>query len=408
MPATKSLVLATVLATLAISMSAAFSSTLKNLDNFNNPALWQVQHTDDVTASLHAVNDKDGKALRLDFDFTDGKGNPINGYATAHRALALDLPQNYELSFRVRGDAPGRSPSAAEAMDGRERPPGRSPSAPEAMDGRERPPVNTLQFKLIDASGENVWWLNQPDFSFPRDWQPIRIKQRQLAFAWGPTADRTLRHSASIEFVVSSGRDGGKGSVYFDQLSIRKLPPEDTLAPKPKVSASSALAPAQAAMDGDAKTAWRSDPAKGAEQHLVIDMRRAREFSGLLLHWRAGEAATDYDVEFSDDAKHWNTVRRVHGGDGGDDALLLTESEARFIRLALHTGQALGYGLSEIEIKDLAWGASPNAFFSALAKQAPRGSYPRGFSEQPYWTIVGVDGGAALPSSRSLSLTASW
>jgi serine/threonine-protein kinase len=49
--------------------------------------------------------------------------------------------------------APGRSPSAAEATDGRERPPGRSPSAPgrspsapgrspsvaEAMDGRERP-----------------------------------------------------------------------------------------------------------------------------------------------------------------------------------------------------------------------------------------------------------------------------
>ena len=36
--------------------------------------------------------------------------------------------------------APGRSPSAAEAMDGRERPPGRSPSAAQAMDGRERPP----------------------------------------------------------------------------------------------------------------------------------------------------------------------------------------------------------------------------------------------------------------------------
>jgi adenylate cyclase len=35
---------------------------------------------------------------------------------------------------------PGRSPSASEAMDGRERPPGRSPSASEAMDGRERPP----------------------------------------------------------------------------------------------------------------------------------------------------------------------------------------------------------------------------------------------------------------------------
>jgi len=36
--------------------------------------------------------------------------------------------------------APGRSPSASQAVDGRERPPGRSPSASQAMDGRERPP----------------------------------------------------------------------------------------------------------------------------------------------------------------------------------------------------------------------------------------------------------------------------
>ena len=361
MHVTKSSIRATVLAMLALSMSPAYSSTLKYLDNFHDVTMWQVQHTDDVTASVQGVQDKGGNALRLNFDFTDGKGTPINGYATARRALALDLPQNYELSFRVRGDAP----------------------------------VNTLQFKLIDASGENVWWLNQPDFTFPHEWQPIRIKQRQLSFAWGPTTDRTLRHSASIEFVVSSGRDGGKGSVYFDQLSIRELPPAETQPLQPHLSASSALAPPQAAMDGDVQTAWRSDPAKGVEQHLDIDLGRPREFGGLVLHWRVGEAATDYDVDFSDDAKHWRTVRRVHGSNGGDDALLLTESETRFVRLALHAAQAHGYALSEIQIKDLAWGASPNAFFSALAKQARRGSYPRGFSEQPYWTIVGVDAGAA-------------
>ncbi len=51
--------------------------------------------------------------------------------------------------------------------------------------------------------------------------------------------------------------------------------------------------------------------------------------------------------------------------------------------------------LAELAVKDLAFGASPNAFFQALAKEAPRGRYPRGFSgEQPYWTLVGVDGGA--------------
>jgi hypothetical protein len=50
------------------------------------------------------------------------------------------------------------------------------------------------------------------------------------------------------------------------------------------------------------------------------------------------------------------------------------------------------YRLQEIIVKPVEFGATSNAFFSALAKDAPRGMYPRGFTEQPYWTIVGVDG----------------
>jgi hypothetical protein len=44
-------------------------------------------------------------------------------------------------AYRWQPSAPGRSPSAAEAMDGRERPPGQSPgsaSTAQASDGRER------------------------------------------------------------------------------------------------------------------------------------------------------------------------------------------------------------------------------------------------------------------------------
>lgn len=38
---------------------------------------------------------------------------------------------------------------------------------------------------------------------------------------------------------------------------------------------------------------------------------------------------------------------------------------------------------------------APNAYLEARARHAPRGRWPRGFSgEQPYWTLVGVDGGA--------------
>ncbi len=47
-------------------------------------------------------------------------------------------------------------------------------------------------------------------------------------------------------------------------------------------------------------------------------------------------------------------------------------------------------------VKDLAFGASPNAFIESIAKDAPRGHYPRGFvGEQSYWTVLGVSGGSA-------------
>ena len=330
------------------------------LDNFDNLTPWTAQHTDDVSATLHSVDGKVGKALRLQFDFTDAHGNPINGYATARRELPLQLPDNYELSFWIRGEAP----------------------------------VNTLQFKLVDASGENVWWLNRPDFTFPRDWRQIRVKKRQIEFAWGPIKDRTLRQSAAIEFVVSSGRDGGKGSIEIDELAIRELPPEKDTYPPPLASASSSLgAPAQNALDARSNAIWCSAPGKGAEQTFDVDLREPREFGGIVLDWQDGAAPQSYDVQFSDDRRTWRTVRGVRNGDGGRDPLDLPESETRYVRIAMHAARGDRYCLLHLQVKDLAWGATPNAFFQALAKDAPRGTYPRGFSEQPYWTVVGIDGG---------------
>ena len=333
----------------------AICAQTRVLDDFENLSAWQADHTDDVTANLSNVPGKIGNAMRLRFDFAG-----VNGYATAKRKLPLDLPDNYEFSFWIRGDAG----------------------------------VNSLQFKLVDESGANVWWLNRPDFAFPHEWQQIKIKKRQIGFAWGPTQDRTLKHIASIEFVVSSGQDGGKGSVDIDQLELRTLPPANPTPPKPVVTSNSEHTgmPAALAMDGDENTAWASNPRDGKEIHLDVDFGEPREFGGLVLHWAEHEGAVDYDVQFSDDAQQWRTVRSVKNGNGGIDALMLPESETRYVRLAMHRGQVGLYRLREIVVKPVEFGESSNAFFSALAKDAPRGTYPRGFTEQPYWTIVGVDG----------------
>jgi F5/8 type C domain len=339
-------------------VSPLFAQQPHLLDGFEDPALWQAGASDGVRASLHAVAGLEGQALCLDFDFAG-----VAGYASARRALPIDFPPNYEFFFYVRGDAP----------------------------------VNNLEFKLIDASGDNVWWVNRRDFEFPREWQLVKIKKRQIEFAWGPTPDRALKHSAALELVLKAGSGGGRGSVCFDQLSFRELPAETTSPPTPVLQATSAQPGAEPAyvLDGALSTAWKSNPAAGAEQMLTVDFQQPREFGGLVLHWLDNAFASRYDVEFSEDGSHWRTVRTVVDGNGGRDALYLPESETRFLRLVLHDGPARAYGLAEIDVKDLAFGASPNAFFEAIAREAPRGHFPRGFSgEQSYWTVVGIDGGA--------------
>lgn len=324
------------------------------LDGLDDAGAWQVSRSDQVMADLHS----DQGALRLDFDF-----NGVAGFTAVRRRLPLDLAGNFALSLRVRGQSP----------------------------------ANTVQVKLIDASGDNVWWINRPNFAFSGDWQTIRAERRQIEFAWGPTPDRTLRRAAAVEITVAAGK-GGHGRIWFDDLKLQPLPPPRTTWPAPVVQASSALAQADAgqALDGDGQTAWRSDPARGAGQTVSIDFGAPRPFGGLVLHWLSGREARRYDVQFSDDGRHWRTVRRVRDGNGGTDPLLLTESHTRYVRLAMHDGPAAAYGLSEIEVKPLAWGATPNRFFAKMARSARRGLYPRGFSgQQAYWTIVGVDGGGA-------------
>ncbi len=329
------------------------------LDGFEEPGAWTAAASDGVTSSAQAAAGvQNGRALRLDFDL--GK---TAGYAFVYRRLPLDLPENFELSFYLRADAP----------------------------------INNFELKLVDASGDNVWWFERRDFQFPGAWRRIKIKKRQITFAWGPAQDRTLRRADRIEFVVSAGRGGGKGLLEIDDLKLVELPPEPTHFPPLTATASSSVAGAEplSAVDGDARTAWRSNPKAGGAQSLTVDLGMLREFGGLELAWQEGARARRYDVEASNDGTTWRRLRRVTNGGGARDALLLPDAEAHFLRIDLHGGTGAGYALSELVVKDLAFGASPNAFFQALAKDAPRGLYPRGFTgEQPYWTLVGVDGGA--------------
>lgn len=314
------------------------------LDTFGQAVAWKAVASDGVRAALSDAPGKDGKALRLDFDFGGAAG-----YAAARRKLPLDFGANYEISLWVKAEAP----------------------------------LNNLEFKLMDASGENVWWVNRPNLKLAGGWQQLRFKKRHVEFAWGPQADHTLRHTESVELVVSAGRDGGRGTIWFDDLRLRELPPPQ---PPRAPTLSAAGRPVDAGLLSGAAS-WSGK----AGDALTVDFGQPRELGGVVLHWDGAAAAADYDIAFSDDGARWETKRAVRGGDGGADPIRLGEAETRYLRIALHDGGRL----ARLDIKDLAFGATDNAFIQALAREAPAGRFPRGFSGmQSYWTVLGVDGGA--------------
>ncbi|HLS82130.1 MAG TPA: discoidin domain-containing protein [Steroidobacter sp.] len=325
---------------------------MRVLDEMDDISAWRSLASDDVNAAVHEGRGVENGALVLEFDLAG-----TAGYAAATRKLPTEAPDDFEISFWMRGES-----------------------------GR-----NNLEVKFVDASGDNVWWYRRANYDFTGEWRLVRIRKREIEFAWGPTSERTLRRFDSIEFVVTAGEAGGRGRLWFDRLAIKPLepPPADARFIATASSAQERHPPAHA-IDGKPQTSWRSQP--GAQQ-LQIDMQHPKEFGGLEIDWTPDLHASAYGIELSMDGVEWRRVRTVETGNGGRDSHLLPESEARYIRITMPES-ALGYGVREVHVRDLQFGASPNAFIASLAQNAKRGCYPRAYmGEQTYWTIVGVDGG---------------
>src|SRR5690606_450713 len=266
------------------------------LDGFEDASKWRVVASNQVSGGIRQVEGAEGRALCLDYDF-----NGVSGYAGIQRELPLEYPENYRFTFRLRGESPD----------------------------------NDLQFKLVDASGDNVWWVNRPRYHFPKAWTEVAYRRRHIGKAWGPDPDPVLRSSRKIEFTIYNNA-GGRGSVCFDSLVFEELPPDDGSPPVP-VSAMSTVpaSDAMAAADGNMETAWA---APAGPQRIVFDLGRAREFGGVRLRWKPGRHATRYAVSLSSDGSTWRTGREVTRGNGGDDWIALPEAEARYIALDLQTG----------------------------------------------------------------------
>lgn len=284
------------------------------LDDMKDATLWKASASDQVKASLK----RDGRddSLCLDYDFAG-----VSGYAVMRRELPLDWPADFALTTQLKGKGQG----------------------------------NDVQVKFVDASGDNVWWINRPAFVLPETLTEQRFKRRHVAFAWGPTEDRVLKSSRFVEFVVVAGQQGGgAGELCVGPLALEPREP----APK----------------------AWPEPRRKLRGGEVTLDFQRLREFNGL---WFSNGTATR--VEVSDDDLRWKTVATDPGR-----SVFLGEQEWRWVRVRYE-----GRKPPEVQLRDAAQWPDRNAALAEWARVLPRGDVPRAWlGEQNYWTVVGVDGGA--------------
>jgi hypothetical protein len=232
-----------------------------------------------------------------------------------------------------------------------------------------------------------VWRYQEDAFRFPADWTHLKIRSREIDFAWGPAGGGAAREVGAIELAIVAP-PGGRGTIWIADLSLE----DESVLATPAVQASSALPghEAECAVDGRADTSWRSEPSD-QPQWLLLDFGQTREYGGLIVRWDPETRARSFDVETSDDRATWKVVYSAGRPDAARSYVYLPGGASRWLRLRLHPGDGdgRGTGITEIDVQPYDFSRSLNDFFRGIAANEPRGNYPRYLcGEQTYWTPV--------------------
>lgn len=339
--------------TILILRNNILSAQSTTLDDFESTKGWDLIKADGVDLSISSEIGLHGNAVKFEYDFTKG-----TGYGGIQKFFPIDLPENFEFTFYVKAESPS----------------------------------NNFEIKFIDSTGNNVWWVNNRNYDFPAEWKKIKIKKRHIQFAWGPTEDQSLKRIDRIEFTIASFV-GGKGSVWIDDLKFEPLQSETNVYPTPLVTAKSQsfdLIPGNI-IDVSSGTYWKSIGTNN--QSITIDFKTRREFGGLKIDWLKIHHAKSFEILLSENGSDWEKVYSVSSNQSDVSFIKLTEAEARFLKInLLEANSAEGFGINEIKFLDIKNSLTPNDFLIYIAKNSPKGNYPRYFLEQAsYWTVVGVN-----------------
>ncbi|MFH1197559.1 MAG: discoidin domain-containing protein [bacterium] len=338
---------------LILSITLKVNAQSKILDEFNSTDGWKVYASDGVELNISTADGFSGKCIRIDYNFTKG-----SGYGGIQKLIPIDFPVNFQFSFYIKAESPN----------------------------------NNLEFKLADSGGENVWWYNNRNYEFPHEWKKYVIKKRKIEFAWGPTQDKLLKKTERLEFTIAS-YNGGKGTIFIDELKFESKAIATGNLSDYKIIPSSSLGNylVENLSDNDLNTSWFSETEEN--QSLIFDLKGSKEFGGLKIEWDEKDFAQNFTAFISDDNVSWEKVYTAEKDNSKTNYVRLPETESAFIKLIFeNSARKQGIGIKEIILLEADYSADINRFLINIAKDFPRGYFPRYLNEEKsYWTIVGVN-----------------
>jgi len=155
------------------------------------------------------------------------------------------------------------------------------------------------------------------------------------------------------------------------------------------------------AVDGDPATRWSSTFSD--DEWIYVDLGQTIAVGEVILRWETAYGA-DYDVQMSNDAQTWTTIRSVTGGDGGVDDLTGLSGSGRYLRiLGTRRGTPWGYSLWELEV----YGAADSPPLADLARHHPAFASSVAFDSPSFVPANAVDGNLATRWSSGFT-DAEW
>jgi hypothetical protein len=310
---------------------------------------WEIEPSEGNAGRVEYVKTAEGSpAMRLHYQFKTG-----SGFVIARKVIDRQLPANYAFTYDLGGTMTRQ----------------------------------TIEFKQLDDSKLNVWWVNSRNVDIG-EWASRTHLKRHFEFAWGPTGGdiggpKRFSKVHAIEVVVTSV-SGGEGFIDVSNLELDERPdiPAWDGTGKFKVLVNGREVPELS--DGDVSTGVEIEASQKYPNdiELTVMMERAFEIesASVIGELPSGQRTTVQLSQGQADALSQSLKIQKF------NAVSAAKPTARLYEVVLHR---------ELPMDD------PTGAFREIgrvigSKPANRGLFPRAYSmgEQSFWTVMGEAEGA--------------